>query len=375
MKKVQILALHLGYGGIEKAITDFANNISSFCNVEIISTYKLFDKPIYKLNDNIKVKYLINNLQPNRNEFKKALKSFHLIRAFKEGIISSKVLFLKKKLMKNEIINSDADILISTRPYHNNLLSKYGDKSKLRIAWEHNHYHNHMRYFKEVLNSSKQLDYLVLVSEALKNDYEKAMNTNCKCVFIPNMIDIDKPRKSNVDNNNLITVSRLSKEKGLFDLINVIKRVKNEVPDVKMNLIGDGVLFDQIKELVQVNNLEDCVEMPGFKDSDFIHSSLYNSSLYVMTSYTESFGIALLEAFSHGVPAIAFDSAEGARELINGENGKLVSDRDVEKMSDQIIFLLNNKKELKQMSSEAIKTYKKYLPDIVIDKWKNILHL
>ena len=47
-----------------------------------------------------------------------------------------------------------------------------------------------------------------------------------------------------------------------------------------------------------------------------------------MTSHTESFGIVLLQAMSHGVPCIAFDSAEGARELINsGMNGYLIKRR------------------------------------------------
>ena len=47
-----------------------------------------------------------------------------------------------------------------------------------------------------------------------------------------------------------------------------------------------------------------------------------------MTSYTESFGIVLIEAMSHGIPCIAFDSAEGAREIINsGENGYLINNR------------------------------------------------
>ena len=47
MKKITILALHLGYGGIERAISMVANALSSEYNVEIVSTYKLYDKPIF----------------------------------------------------------------------------------------------------------------------------------------------------------------------------------------------------------------------------------------------------------------------------------------------------------------------------------------
>ena len=99
MKKVSILALHLSYGGAEKAITDLANVLSDDYNVEIISTYKILNKPAYDLNKNVKVKYLIKDLKPNREEFKKSLRKFHIIKLFKEGFKSIKILYLKKHLM------------------------------------------------------------------------------------------------------------------------------------------------------------------------------------------------------------------------------------------------------------------------------------
>ena len=56
-----------------------------------------------------------------------------------------------------------------------------------------------------------------------------------------------------------------------------------------------------------------------------------------MTSYSESFGLVLLEAASFGLPLIAFDSAEGAKEIIqNGQNGYLIQNRNKEDMSNKI---------------------------------------
>ena len=75
MKKISILALHLGYGGIEKSIVNLANTLCSRYEVEIACTYRLFDKSAFDLNPNVKVKYLINDLKPNKDSFKKALKA------------------------------------------------------------------------------------------------------------------------------------------------------------------------------------------------------------------------------------------------------------------------------------------------------------
>ena len=60
-KKVIIPVLHLSYGGIEKAVTSLANELINNYQVEIISFYQIHEKPPYKLNNKIKVKYLIRD--------------------------------------------------------------------------------------------------------------------------------------------------------------------------------------------------------------------------------------------------------------------------------------------------------------------------
>ena len=65
MKKITILALHLGYGGIEKSISALANMLCDTYDVEIVSSYKLYDQPVFDLNPKVKVKYLITKYQPN----------------------------------------------------------------------------------------------------------------------------------------------------------------------------------------------------------------------------------------------------------------------------------------------------------------------
>ena len=373
MKKIQILALHLNYGGIEKAISDLANNLSDDYIVEIVSTYKLSSKPAYKLNKNIKVTYLINELVPNREEFKKNLKSFHFIKAFKEGIKSIKILYLKKQLMKKYIKKSNADVMISTRAFHNGLVSRYASRDILRIAWEHSHHQGNKKYFNKVLLSSRKLDYLVLVSKGLYKDYNSAMKKySCKCVYIPNMVDVNSPLKSKLKSRRLINTSRFSKEKGLYDLIDVISIVKGKIPNISLDLIGDGVLYNDIKTYIKNKSLEDNVKLYGFKDTDFINDKLSDSSLYVMTSFTESFGISLVEAFSHGVPAIAFNCASGATELITN-NGVLVENRDKELMANKIIELLSDHNKLSKYGDNAYNAYKEFTPDKVIEIWIDII--
>ena len=56
MKKITILALHLGYGGIERCISNLVNSLCNDYEIEIISTYKLFDTPVFKIDDKVTIK-------------------------------------------------------------------------------------------------------------------------------------------------------------------------------------------------------------------------------------------------------------------------------------------------------------------------------
>ena len=97
MKKVSILALHLGYGGIEKSIVALSNMIANDYEVEIISTYKLSSKSAFDINDKVKVKYLIDKVKPNREEWKNALKNKKVFTFVKETYKSLWCLFLRRR--------------------------------------------------------------------------------------------------------------------------------------------------------------------------------------------------------------------------------------------------------------------------------------
>ena len=66
-KEITILALHLGYGGIEQYINSLSNMLIDDYDINIISTYKLSTKPAFNFNDKIKITYLMN-IGPNKEE-------------------------------------------------------------------------------------------------------------------------------------------------------------------------------------------------------------------------------------------------------------------------------------------------------------------
>lgn len=376
MKKITILALHLGYGGIENCISNLANSLVDDYEVNIISTYKLYEKPVFKLNDKIKIKYLMTDLKPNKQELKQSLKKLKLITFFKELKKSLKILKLKKNLMIEAIKNCDSDVIISTRDIHNNWLSKYGRDKTLKIGWEHNHHHNNKRYINKVTKSVLGLDYFVLVSKDLTKFYsEKLKDKKVKCVYIPNSINFFPQEKAKLETENLISIGRLSHEKGYLDLIDIFKELHQKYPDSKLNIIGDGPDRKKIEKKIKDNKLEDYIILHGFQEKEYINKYLEKSSVYIMTSYTESFGLVLLEAFAYGIPCVAYSSAEGANEIISDNwDGYLIKDRDENKMIKRICELLSNRNRRLIMGANGIKKAQEFNTQKTKQKWIEIIN-
>jgi len=344
VKKITIIALHLGFGGVENVICSIANMLCEKYEVEVISTYKLLQKPAFDLDKKVKVKYLLEDLRPNRAELKEAINNKNIFGIFKQCFVSGKVLFLKKYKLIKEIKKIDANVIITTRYIHNKWVGKYAKKNIIKIAQEHNHHNCNKKYLKKIVKSLKNIDYLMPASKELKDFYEKILkNKKIVVKYIPHSLGEFPEQISKLMNQNIIAIGRLSKEKGFPDLINVYKRIYSLNKNCRLRIIGDGSEKENLEKLIIEANLLDNIELCGFKSKAEISKLMMDSSLYLMTSYTESFGLVLVEAESYGLPIIAFDSAQGAKEIIrDGKNGFLIKNRDIDKMVEKSDKVLND---------------------------------
>lgn len=372
MKKITILALHLGYGGVENAVATLANLLCKKYDVEILSVYRLYNEPVYDLDSSIKVTY-ISNVKPNKKEMMYYLKKKNFSMLFKGLGDSAKTGYVKYIKTANHLRKLDTDIIISTRTVHNFLVSKFVSKDIKKIAWEHNHHNDNKKYIKALVSSCKKMNYFVPVSKELGEFYKDYLGN--KVFYIPNCLDKMPSKLSKLDNKNLISVGRLSKEKGFDDLLRLFKKVSVKHPDWKLNIIGDGMEKNSLLELASELKLGDKVVFHGYQNKDYINEQLLNSSIFVMTSHTESFGLVLIEAMSHGIPCLSYTSAQGANEIIDNEkNGYLISDRNEQEMIDKIDLLIENEKLRKKLGKEARNKSKEYSGEVVLEKWSKLIN-
>ena len=392
MKKIKILSLHLGHGGIERAVITLANNlVKNNYEVEILSIYKLYDKVPFNVDEKVKITYLMDgSIALKTDIYKKCIRKFKIISLFKElfkdykfnifklakdTILSIINVINKRRLVIKNIKNSNDDVLISTRDFLNKIVGNNSKNNQITIGWEHNHHHGNMKYAKKIVNSVKKLNYFVLVSNDLKEFYSNELkDTNCKCIYIPNTLDFISDKVSTLKEKRIISVGRLSKEKGYLDLLEMSKEIFKDNKDWKLDIVGDGSERELLEKYIKDNNLSKYVTLLGKRDSDYINNLLSESSIYLMTSYTESFGIVLIEAMNFGLPVIAFDDAEGAREIIvNNKNGYLIKNRNKKEYVSKVNELINNIDVRIKLGKEGKENSKKYDPEIVYKKWIDLI--
>lgn len=372
-KKIVILALHLGIGGAERVVCNLANLLSENNDVTIISTYKLSTTPAFNINSRIKIEYLLTDLKPNKQELIKSLKACRILNSFKELFKSLKILHLRKVLMIKAIKELNCDIAISTRILHNCWLGKYANKKIIKIAQEHNHHNNNKKYINRLIKSIKNFDYFMPVSKEL-SDFYKTKIKNTKVVYIPNFIEKIPDKKCNLSSKQLISVGRLDAIKGFDDLIDIFSIFKEFHPDWVLHIIGEGSEKQNLQDKINALHLENSIFLCGNKLSNDLEKEYLNSSIYLMTSFSESFGLVLVEAASYGLPLIAFDSAQGSKEIIeNNKNGFLVPDRNKEIFVQKIIEIIENPEKARMLSENSLAVANKFSRENISKDWNNFI--
>lgn len=158
----------------------------------------------------------------------------------------------------------------------------------------------------------------------------------------------------------LVTSGRLSKQKGQWHLIQIIKRIRDKGIDVSLVILGDGELKHELSRTVSHLCLTEHVFFVGNVKNP--HKYVSKSHLFIFSSIWESFGNTLVEAMALGIPIASTVCRSGPKQIINdgefGLNmgifppyGKDLDQKSLDSISDDIIDVLENKYDYYSMMS------------------------
>lgn len=132
-------------------------------------------------------------------------------------------------------------------------------------------------------------------------------------------------KPESVETIRLVTLSRLVPHKQLEHAIFALSVLVHDVPEARLDIVGDGWWMNELKHYAHELGVEQYVEFHGFVSEEKKHLILSRASIHVMPSRKEGWGLAVIEAGQHGVPTIGYRSSAGLRDsIIDGETGILV---------------------------------------------------
>ncbi|MGB2579934.1 glycosyltransferase involved in cell wall biosynthesis [Elusimicrobium simillimum] len=140
---------------------------------------------------------------------------------------------------------------------------------------------------------------------------------------------------------NAVAVGRLVRQKGFDILINAWAEVAKTEPDWHLSIVGEGPQLSELQDIIQTANLESKVTLAGSYHN--IAAVYKNADIFVLSSRSEGFPLALCEAMSWNVPPVAFDCETGPNVIIrDGEDGVLVTDLNADALARAIKDFIKN---------------------------------
>jgi phosphatidylinositol alpha-mannosyltransferase len=141
---------------------------------------------------------------------------------------------------------------------------------------------------------------------------------------------------------NILFVGRLEKRKGLKYLLDAYSRLKWELPDTRLLVVGPGNLDKESHRILSARNPQDVVFLGRVSYQDLARYYATADIFCSPATGAESFGIVLLEAMAAGKPIVASD-IEGYKGIIShGQQGLLFRRRDSESLSQALSYLVRN---------------------------------
>ena len=212
----------------------------------------------------------------------------------------------------------------------------------------------------------RRFDSFVVLTEEDKGYWGNLPNIS----VIPNAAITSEARRSDCSAHRVIAVGRLDYQKGFDRLIEAWSIVKKnpEYSDWRLDIFGQGEWKEMLEDMIIRKGLSDSAMLN--KPTNSINEEYSKSSMIVMTSHYEGFGMVLVEAMLCGVPAIAFNCKCGPKDIIDdGRNGLLVPEGDVPALADAMKKLMRDEALRQKMGAEALKIRDKYSEERVMDSW------
>lgn len=387
MKKICFfMATPFTLGGEQRVISNISSMLSNEgYDVTILCTDMRIprDNSIYNLDEKVKIDYLDgynNKIVIKIREKREKLKLENALTGkYKNNLFVLKQIncdTLTKFLLKRKIEKEKYDVVIGVGIY-NLMLSRVSKSiSAKTIGSQHSSsiryfefkgewYYNQEKYVKYMFNN---LDEYVVLTNKDKEYIKEKFNKDVKVINNPKSIISNEV--TNLKNKTFLAVGRFVTVKNFLSLIDMFNEFHKYNKDWKLNIVGAGGLKEEYIKKIKEYKLEKYIKI--MDSTSEIEKYYLNSSIYLMSSIQEGWGMVIGEAIEFGLPVISFDITSAPEMIKDGYNGFIIENYNEQKYVEKMLYLANNSEKLKEFSKNSKIFSDSKSNDLITKKWINI---
>ena len=287
-----------------------------------------------------------------------------------------------KRMLKADLMRIRPNVTISTLRREINFLTKIYDGS-LKIGEVHVNRANYRdldannsnpikrllarMWMDSLLRHLKRLDKMVVLTDSALNDWPELSNV----VKIPDALPFKIDGKSELSAKRVLSIGRYAYDKGNDLLLQAWAIIEKQMHNWSLDVYGNGNKAPYQKQMTELGvDQQRCHLFGPVAD---VKTEYLSSSVFVLPSRFEGFGLVIIEAMACGVPVIAFDCENGPRSIIaDGETGFLIPAFDINLLAEKVMLLMNDHELRYRMGKNAQKAASQYDIERIGHQWKRL---
>lgn len=203
----------------------------------------------------------------------------------------------------------------------------------------------------------------MVISKSTRNDLVKEGHSSSNIIVLPMGLSIPSHIKQfpKEKHPTLISIARLNKQKGIFEILRAFELIHKEMPSAMLWLVGSGTpeILQQLKKILMQENITKSVKFFGFVNEAKKFELLSRANLLISASVQEGWGLTVPEAGITKTPAVVYNTNGFCDIIEHNMTGVLVEHTPIA-LKDGVIATLHNKRKYQQMQQEIYAKSKQY---------------
>lgn len=359
-----------GIGGTITTTFNLAQALADRHEVEIVSVLRHRERPNFALDPRVALRPLVDLRHEKEHPLHLRPARVFPAAEYRYGQYSE----LTDQRIGESLAQTDAEVVIGTRPGLNVHLARQAPEHVVRIGQEHLTLDNHSPRLRTALRRAyRRLDVLTTVTEADAASYRRKMRLpGVRVEALPNSVPDPVLPAAAGTAKVIVAAGRLVPVKRYDLLIEAFAPVAAAYPDWRLRIYGKGEEQARLRQLIEDLGLSDHAFLMGAAAP--MEAEWVKGSIGATAANFEPFGMTIVEAMRCGLPVVSTDCPYGPGEIIeDGTDGRLVPVGDREAMSAALLELVRDDERRRRMGRRALENARRFGPVPVVEQAERLI--